>query len=74
MLEKALSLKQTGLRDMFRKASKSVCTWTGLVPPDAFSPTSSASSAVNIPEDNEQDFDDPESTNKCNIWMEYPSD
>jgi hypothetical protein len=38
------------------------------------SPTSSASSAVNIPEDTEQDFDDPEPTNKRNIWMEYSSD
>jgi hypothetical protein len=38
-------MKQADLRDMFREASKSVCTSIIIVSPDCLSPTPSTSSA-----------------------------
>jgi len=53
-------MKQMYLTDIFKEASKSVCTSTIVVSPDPLSPTSSSSSAVKAPESTEEDPDDPE--------------
>jgi len=58
--KKTSSMKQSYLRDIFKEASKSVCTSTIVVSPDPLSPTSSSSSAVMAPESMEEDPDDPE--------------
>jgi hypothetical protein len=55
--KKASSIKQSYLRDMFKKASTSVCTSTIEVSYDPLSPTPS-SSAIKTPE-NTQDRDEP---------------
>jgi type VI protein secretion system component VasA len=60
-------MKQADLRDMFRKASKSVCTSTVVVSPEHLSPTPSMSSAMMTPENTEEDLDDPEPVNKGDI-------
>jgi hypothetical protein len=60
------SIKQGNHSDMFKKASKSVCTPTTMVSPDNLSPTpstSSTSSAVNTPENTEEDPDSPKPAN-----------
>jgi hypothetical protein len=51
--KKAVLLKQADLRDMFRKASKSVCTSTIVVYPDYLSPTPSTYLAMKTPENTE---------------------
>jgi hypothetical protein len=48
--KKASSVKQADLRDMFKKASKRVCTPTIVVSPNPSSPTPSAYSAMLTPE------------------------
>jgi hypothetical protein len=68
---KASSVKQADLRDMFKKASKRVCT-SNVVSPDPLSPTPSTSPAMNTPENTEEDPDDPEPAGEGDIQMEYP--
>jgi hypothetical protein len=53
-------MKQADLRDMFKKASKSICTLTTVASPDALPPTPSTSSAMKSPESTEEDPDDPD--------------
>jgi hypothetical protein len=53
--KKASSVKQADLRDMFKKASKHVCTSTIVVSPDPLSPTPSTTSAMKTPENTEED-------------------
>jgi hypothetical protein len=59
---------------MFKKASKSVCTSTLVVSPDPSSPTPWISSTMKMPENEEQDPEDPESAEEGDIQMEYSSD
>jgi hypothetical protein len=51
---KPSSMKQADLRDMFKKASKSVCTPAGVIPPDPLSPTPSTSSPLKTPKNTEE--------------------
>jgi hypothetical protein len=53
--QKASSLKQADRRDMFKKASKCVCSLTIVVCPNPLSPAPSASSAMKTPENTEED-------------------
>lgn len=64
-------MKQADLRDMFEKASKSVCTSTVVLSPDTLSPTPSTSSVVKTPENAEEDSDDPKPEDEADIQMEY---
>jgi hypothetical protein len=64
-------MKQADLREMFKKASKSICTSTIVVPPDPSSPTPSTSSATKIPENTEEEPDDPQPADEEDIQMEY---
>jgi hypothetical protein len=63
-------MKQADIRDMFKKASKSVCTSTIVVSPDPLSPTPSNSSATKTPENTKEDPDNPEQADKGYIQME----
>jgi hypothetical protein len=58
--KKNSSVKQSYLRDIFKEATKRVCTSTTVASPDPLSPTSSSSSAVKAPESMEEYPDDPE--------------
>jgi hypothetical protein len=53
--KKSSSMKRADLRDMFKKASKSVCASTVVVSPDPLSPTPSTSSAMKTSEKAEED-------------------
>jgi hypothetical protein len=66
-------MKQAELMDMFKKASRSVCTSTVVVSPHSLSPTPSPSSAMKTPENTEEDSDDCESPDEGDIQMEYSS-
>jgi hypothetical protein len=71
--KKAASLRQADLRDMFKTASKGVCTSTVVVSPDPLSSTLSTFSAVKTPKDTEEDSDGPEPAHEGDIRMEYTS-
>jgi hypothetical protein len=58
--KKASSVKQGDVRDMFKKASKGVCTPAIVISPDPLSPTSSTSAAMKTSENTEEEPDDPE--------------
>jgi hypothetical protein len=60
-------VKQADLRDMFKKASNSVCTSTVVIFPDL---TPSTSSAIKTPENPEED---PEPADEGDLQMEYSS-
>jgi hypothetical protein len=62
--KKVSSMKQADLRDVFKKAPKSVCT-TNVVSPDTLSPTINF---VNYEENNEEN---PEPADEGDIQMEY---
>jgi hypothetical protein len=47
--KKASAMKRADLRDMFKKASNSVCTSTVVVSPDPLPPTPSTSEAMKTP-------------------------
>lgn len=67
------STKQAGFRDMFKKASKSVCmycTSTVMVSLYPLSPAPLESSAMKTPENIEYDPDDPEPANERDIRVE----
>jgi hypothetical protein len=57
-------MKQADLRDMFKKACKSVCASTTVVSPDPVSPITSTYSARRTPENTEENLDDPQSADK----------
>jgi len=63
-------MKQADIRDIFKKASKSVCTLTVVVSSDPWSLASSASSPVKTPENTEEDPHDPEQVDEGGIPME----
>jgi hypothetical protein len=68
--EKSSLLKQTGLKEMFKKASKvslHQLLWYLLT----LSPIPSTSSAKKTQENTEEDPDDPEPAEKEDIQMEY---
>jgi hypothetical protein len=67
-------MKQADLRDMFKEASKSVCTSTIVVSPDRLSPTPSTAAVIKIPGHTEDDPDDPEPADEGDIQMEYSFD
>lgn len=67
--KKALQMKQADLRDMFKKAFKSVCTSTIAVFMDLLSP-SATSSAVKITGGAEEDPIGLESADKWDIQMD----
>ena len=67
-------MKEAGLSDMFKNASKSVYTATVAVFPDPSPPTPSTSSAMITPENTEQDPDDPKPADDGDIHKEHPSD
>jgi len=64
--KKPVSLKQADLRDMFKKASKSVCTSTVVVSPDPMSLTTTQ-------ENTKEDLDDSALADERDIQMEYTS-
>jgi hypothetical protein len=55
----ASSMKQADFSNMFKNASKTVCTSNAVASPDPLSPTSSTSSAIKTPEHTKQDPDNP---------------
>lgn len=65
-------MKKAHLRDMLKKAHKSVCISTAVVSPDTpLSPTASASLITKTPENTREDPDNPELAGGQYIWMEY---
>jgi hypothetical protein len=72
--KKASSIKQADLRDMSKKASKSVYTSTIVVSPDPMSLNPSNSLAMKAPENTEEDLDYPEPADKGDIKMDYSFD
>ena len=67
-------MKQVHLRDMFKKASVNVCTWTAVVSSDPPSPTTSTCSARKTPENTEEEPDDPQPADDVGIQINYTSD
>jgi len=67
-------MEQRDVREMPKKASKSVCTATNLVSPDPLSPTPSNTSAMMTPENTKEEPDDTEPVNEGDIKWEYSSD
>jgi hypothetical protein len=65
-------MKQTDVRDLFKKATKSICI--GVVPPDPLFPAPSTSSRMKTPESTEEDSDDPAPAAEGAFPMEYSSD
>jgi hypothetical protein len=61
--KRASLIKQSDLRDMFRKASRSAHISVTVVSSDPFSSTPSASSAMQTPENTEEEPDDPKPAN-----------
>jgi len=60
----ASSMKQADFSDMFKNATKMVCTSNTVVSPDTLSPIPSSSSAMKTPESTEEDPDNPEPADK----------
>ena len=63
-------MKQADLRDMFKKASKSVGTPADVISPDPLSPTPSASSPMKTPKNTAETLMTPEPADG-DIEMEY---
>jgi len=63
----ASSMKQADFSNMFKNASKTVCTSNAVVSPDPLPPTSSTSSAMKTPEHTKQDRDNPEPADKGDV-------
>jgi hypothetical protein len=72
--KKASSIKQADLRDMIKKAFKSVSVSNIVVSSHTFSPTLSTSSAMKNPLNTGKDTDDPEPADEEDIKAEYSSD
>jgi hypothetical protein len=66
-------MKQADFRDMFKKASKSVCTSNVVISLDPLSPTPSTSSSMKTPKHTNKESGDPEPADG-DIQMEYSSD
>jgi hypothetical protein len=69
--KKASSMKLADLRDMFKKASKQVCTSTIVVSPDPLSPTPTTLSTVKTAENTDDDPDGSEPEDEGDIHMKY---
>jgi hypothetical protein len=67
-------VKQVDSREIFKNASKSVCTSTIVVSPDPLSPTPTTYSALMTPENAEKDPDDPEPADEGDTQVEYSPD
>ena len=67
-------MKWAIVREMIKKACKSVSTSTVVVSPNHLSPTPSTASAIKTPGNTEEDPDDPEPTHERDNQMEYNSD
>jgi len=67
-------VKQADLRDMFKKASKSVCISMIVVSSESLSPTPSTSSAMKTPENKLVDSDYHTPAEERHIQVEYFSD
>lgn len=65
--------KTAVLRDMFKKASKSICTST-IVPPDPLSPTPKVKTAMKTPENIEEDPDASKPADEGDIQLKCSSD
>ena len=63
-------MKETNLRDLFKKAAKSGCTSTVVLSPDPLSLTAATSSAMNTPVDTEEDPDGLALADERDIQME----
>ena len=63
-------MKQADVRDMFNKTSKSACISTIVVSSDPLSPVPSTSTAMETPENTEEEPDDPELADE-GIPMEF---
>jgi len=66
-------MKQTHLRDMFKKVSKGVITSTIMVSSDLMSLIQSVSSVMKTPDNTEENPDDPESADERDTQMQYSS-
>jgi hypothetical protein len=66
-------MKEAALRDIFKKASKGVCTSTVVVSPEPLSSTPSTSSAIKMTENMKAESDHPEPAEQY-IQMEPSSD
>jgi hypothetical protein len=62
-------MKQADLRDIFNMVTKGVCTSTAVVSPDRSSPAPSTSLTITIPENTENDCNDPEPAHEGDIQM-----
>jgi hypothetical protein len=71
-LKNVASVKQAGLRGMLKNASKNFCTSPLVITPNPSSSNPSTSSAVETPENKEENPDDPEPEDGY-IQMEYSS-
>ena len=67
-------MKLADFRDMFKKASKSVCTLIRVVSPHPIPTTPSTSWAMKASENTDEDPDDPEPAEGREIQTEYTSD
>jgi len=67
-------MKEANLRDVLKTASKIVSTSITVVSPDTFSLSPSTSSAMEIPENTEEDPGDRELADAGDIHMKYSSD
>jgi len=63
-------VKQTDLKDMFKKASRSVCSSTTVVSHNSLSLIPLTSSALKTPENTEENPDEPKSEDEGDIQME----
>jgi hypothetical protein len=68
--KKASSLKQADLRDMFKKASRCVCTSTIVLFLDPLSPTPSTNSVTKTAENTEADPCDPHTADEGDNQIE----
>jgi hypothetical protein len=66
----ASTMKRAYLRDMFKKACRSVCTSTIVVFPDPFSATVSTSSAMKTPENTYEYHDNPQPADEGDVQVE----
>jgi hypothetical protein len=64
-------MKHADVRDMLKKASKSVYTSTTVTPPGPLSPNPSISSAMKTPKHAEQDPDNPVQGDEGDIQMQH---
>jgi len=72
--KRASSTEQADLRNMFKKASNTICRLTVLVSPNPLSSTPSTSSTMKTQENTKGKHDDPEPPYETGTQMEYLSD